>query len=229
MPIVWSSSESVKTSPETTDISKERFELFKSRYYEGIQALRPSDAPCIHCEHPLTHGHGYYPREPYTFEGSREEWDIHRRLCPVCRRTFGLLPSHLAPYARYTIDVQDAAVASVGEGSHYEQTASKLSEQGAAVEPRTVRRWFCRFREQVRQILPTLSSQLQQAQPMRELPALRSGVRDPFVCCYYDRLPMLGNMPHSGAWNRLRRMVCLFAPAVSANRVSYGLSAAYAP
>lgn len=209
--------------------ANERFELFRSRYHERIQSLRPCDAPCIHCQHPLTHGHGYYPREPYTFGGFREEWDIHRRFCPVCRRTFGLLPSHLAPYARYTIDVQDAAVSSVGEGCRYEQTASKLTEQGVAVEPRAVRCWFCRFCDQVRQVLPTLSSQLQQDEPQRELPPLRRGVRDTFVCSYYDRLPLLGSLPHSGAWNLLRRIVCLFAPSVSVNRVSYGLASAHGP
>lgn len=205
--------------------NKERFELFHSRYHELIQALQPSDVPCIHCSHRLTHGQGYYLRKPYTFEGFREEWDIHRRLCPSCHRTFGLLPSHLAPYARYTIDVQDKAVSSVGESRSYEQTASDLARQGATVEPRTVRQWFRRFQIQVRQMLPALSSTLQREQPQRELPLLRSGVRDTHTCSYYDRLSLLGSLPHSGAWNLLRRIVCLFAPSVSVNRVSYGLSA----
>jgi hypothetical protein len=209
--------------------AKERSERYKSRYHERIRALNPCDVSCIYCSSPLTHGHGFYPRKPYTFEGWREEWDIHRRYCPQCHRTFGLLPSHLSPYARYTIDVQDAATSSVGEGRGYEQISSTFATQGVTVEPPTIRRWFHRFRDQVRQVLPTLSSRLQQAEPSRALPPLRGGVRDVLVCCYYDRLPLLGSSPHSGAWNLLRQIVCLFAPPVSVNRVSYGLFAAPAP
>lgn len=226
MPIVCIHCESVKPSESSATTSTDRFELYRTRYEQRIQELSPRDAPCIHCLHPLTHGHGYYPRKPYTFEGFREEWDIHRRYCPVCKHTFGLLPSHLAPYARYTIDVQDAATSSVGAGRSYEQTSSQLSERGVTVEVPTLRNWFRRFQNQVREILPFLSSLVQQEQPQRQLPPLRSGVRDAHICGYYDRLPLLGSLPHSGTWNLRRQIVCLFAPPVSVNRVSYGLSVA---
>lgn len=103
-------------------------------YHQTILALMPSDVPCIYCFHSKTHAHGTYPRQPYSFREEREWWCIHRRYCPnlACRRTFGLLPALLAPYARFVIVAQDMAVADLAQGTPYEQTAGHLDEQGVS-------------------------------------------------------------------------------------------------
>lgn len=100
----------------------------KTAYAQSIRAIKPLDVPCIYCHHPKTHSHGTYPRKPYTFHEVRDLWDIHRRRCPHpdCGRTFALLPSLLAPYARFVITAQDMAVADLAEGTSYEQTAIHL-------------------------------------------------------------------------------------------------------
>jgi hypothetical protein len=134
-----------------------------------------------------------------------------------------LLPSNLAPYARFVILAQDMAVADLAQGTSYEQTATRLDEHGVSPSESTLRRWFGRMQEHTRMMLPLLASLLQNQQPERRLPAIRSGVRDPIVCAYYDQLRRWGKV-HSGAWNFLRRRICLYAPSVSVNRVSYGLS-----
>lgn len=214
MPIVYTSSDSV--NPEMDP---------KTLYDQAILTLMPSDVPCIYCHHPKTHSHGSYPRKPYNFHEVREMWRIHRRFCPNpdCARTFGLLPSILAPYARFVIVAQDMAAHDLAQGTSYEQTATRLDDHGVSPSESTLRRWFGRMQEHTRKMLPLLSSMLQNQQPERRLPALRSGVRDPIVCAYYDQLGIWGKA-HSGGWNCLRRRICLFAPSVSVNRVSYGLS-----
>ena len=190
-----------------------------------MRSLKPSDVPCIYCLSPKTHAHGIYERQPYVFGNERELWEIHRRFCPqpVCGRTFGLLPSLLAPYARFVITAQDMAVALLAEGKSVEQTARQLDTHGVSPSESTLCRWMKRMRQQVPAMLPTLSSLLQALAPRQQLPPIRKQVRDPLVCCYYDRLSLLAPVVHSGAWNHLRRIVCLFAPSVSVNRVSYGL------
>lgn len=214
MPIVYFNSELVNPEMDA-----------KTLYQLAIVSLKPSDVPCIYCPYPKTHAHGSYSRQPYTFDEEREFWDIHRRLCPspACGRTFGLLPDLLAPYARFVIVAQDMAVADLAQGTSYEQTMEHLDEHGVSPSEPTLRRWFGRMQEQTRTLLPLFSSHLQNQQPERRLPALRNRVRDPIVCAYYDQLEVWGKS-HSGAWNVLRRCICLFAPSVSVNRVSYGLS-----
>src|SRR5690606_5932166 len=108
---------------------------------------------CIHCINEKTHAHGTYSRRPFTFRGTRELWNIHRRHCPKCNGTFGLLPDILAPYARYDIVVQDLAVAKIAEGRTYEQTACELDEQDISPSESTLRRWFTRMQKQVRQVI----------------------------------------------------------------------------
>lgn len=212
MPIVYCSSVAVNPNLDV-----------KSEYEQAVRTLKPIDIPCIYCPSTKTHAHGTYPRRPFTFHEKRELWDIHRRHCPTCRRTFALLPSILAPYARFVIHAQDLAAAKIAEGGRYEHVACHMDEHGISPSESTLRRWFLRMQEQVRFILPLLSRMLQNEAPNRHLPAWRGQVRDPSVCAYYDRLRMWGSF-HSGAWNALRRIVCLFAPSVSGNRVSYGLS-----
>jgi hypothetical protein len=214
MPIVYTMNHSVNSEFDP-----------KAEYDQTILTLKPSDVPCIYCPHPKTHSHGTYPRKPFTFHEVRELWAIHRRYCPHpdCGRTFALLPEILAPYARFVIVAQDMAVAHLAEGTSYERTAIQLDEQGVSLSETTLRRWFTRIQDQTRNLLPTLSRLLQNQDPERHMPALRRHVRDPIVCAYYGRLRLWGKN-HSGAWNALRRIVCLFAPPVSVNRVSYGLS-----
>jgi transposase len=197
----------------------------KTLYNQFILTLTPSHVPCIYCDSSKTHSHGTYPRRPYEFQEKRELWRMHRRYCPHpdCGRTFALLPAILAPYARFVIVAQDMAVAHVAEGMSYEQTAIRLDEQGISPSESTLRRWFGRMQDQTRHMLPMLSSMLQNEKPERRLPALRKHVRDSTVCAYYNQLEVWGK-GHSGAWNLLRLIICLFAPSVSANRASYGLS-----
>lgn len=214
MPIVFTASDSVNPYCDP-----------KIEYNQSIRLLKPSDVPCIYCSHQKTHGHGTYPRKPFALNEVRELWDIHRRLCPHpdCGRTFGLLPSLLAPYARFVIVAQDMAAHQLAEGMSYEQTAAQLDTQGVSPSESSLRRWFGRMQDHTREMLPLLASMLQNQAPERKLPALRRHVRDPVVCAYYDQLGIWGKA-HSGAWNTLRRHICLFAPSVSVNRVSYGLS-----
>jgi hypothetical protein len=61
------------------------------------------------------------------------------------------------------------------------------------------------------------------------LPLLPAGVKDPLLCAYYDRLVLLEVKSGSGFWNLRREAMCLFAPSLSVNRVSYGLSPALPP
>jgi|GEM_PF-3579025 len=194
-------------------------------YYKAVTCLRPRDLPCIYCDHPITHSHGSYKRQPYTFNGELMLWDIHRRECQNtdCGRTFAILPDILAPYARYLIIIQDMATTHLAEGKSYDQTADFLESYGLAPSESTVRRWYERALNQSEQLLPKLSSILQNQVPERKLPPLRRQVRSPSLCLYYDLLGLLGGI-HSGTWNILRLIVCMFAPSVSEDRVSYGLS-----
>ncbi|MCL6444071.1 MAG: hypothetical protein K6T83_11550 [Alicyclobacillus sp.] len=191
--------------------------------YESIvDALKPADVPCIRCESPVTHRHGTYLRVPLDLpQGLR----VRRRLCPACERTFALLPSFLAPYQRASIPVQDEACARLAKGEPYEDVLRHLDARGLPLfEATTLRRWFLRLVRQVQQILPAVTALAQRQTPEVPLPALRMDVREPAVLAYYERLAIWrGSDATSAAWNLLRRIVCVFAPSVSVNRVSYGL------
>jgi hypothetical protein len=199
--------------------------LAQDIYYKAIALLKPKEVPCIYCQHPVTYSHGSYPRKPYTFGRVRLYWEIHRRKCPgrSCGRTFGLLPDLLAPYARYEITIQDLTVSHLASGKTYRQTADYLEECGVSPSELSMRRWYKLAQVQVEQILPKLSSLVQSKVPELRLPPFRSQVRSSALCFYYDLLNCWGGV-HSGSWNILRLIACMFAPSESADRVSYGLA-----
>ncbi len=71
----------------------------KDFYLSFVASLLPTDHPCIHCANLRTHGHGFYPRAVH-FEHFSEFLRIHRRYCPACHKTFGLLPETVALISR---------------------------------------------------------------------------------------------------------------------------------
>ncbi len=50
----------------------------------------------------MLHHHAFYSRNALALTGTYSIW-ILRYYCPVCKRTFALLPSFCAPYYQYTL------------------------------------------------------------------------------------------------------------------------------
>lgn len=205
------------------------FSVNPKEYTDIVKRLHPCDVPCIYCGHLFTYVLGYYCRRPIGLGGLRYDFRQQRRECPICDRTFALLPSFVAPFQRYTIVVQDLLVGLFSGTLTLEDTLLKLAEAGVCLGESSARNWFFRIQKQVAEILALFSRMVQSERPDIPLPPLRVGVRDVRVCAYYDRLMLLEGPKNSGAWNLTRRIACLFSPSVSVNRVSYGLSPAFPP
>lgn len=153
---------------------------------------------------------------------------IQRRICQHCGRTFALLPSFVAPFQRYTMTIQDLLSSLLAGTTTLEAALTKLAELGVSLGVSSARAWFVRVGQQIPQMLKLFSSLAQQNRSDVPMPPLRRLVRDSVVCAYYDRLWMLGQQS-SGFWNLKREAVCLFAPSLSVNRVSYGLTPSLPP
>lgn len=125
----------------------------KESYYEFLQSLQPSDMVCVYCSHPVTHEH-----QPYNLNGERTVWQIHRRLCPACEQTFGLLLMTMAPYQRISIMAQDVAVSLLSGTASHEQVLAQLRDIGVSISESTVRRWYERVRTQIERVLAEVSS-----------------------------------------------------------------------
>ena len=193
-------------------------------YANLVHRFLPQDVPCIYCRHLCTYVHAYYLRRPFDLGEIRHHLWIQRRQCPSCKRTFALLPSFVAPFQRYTLVIQDLVTSLIAGAATFEFALSTLAELGVSLGESSARAWFSRVSEQVRDMLAHFSSLVQRQLPDVQLPPMRLDVRDVRACAYYDRLRLLGDDCHSGVWNRQRQVVYLFAPSVSVNRVSYGLS-----
>ena len=198
-------------------------------YASLVRELRPSDVPCIYCPRLYTYVHGYYLRRPYDVDEVRHCFSQQRRLCPACKRTFALLPSFVAPFQRYTILIQDLLSSLLAGTVTVDAALSTLAEWGVGVSESCARRWFTRMRNQVRHVIAQFSRIVQVHRLDVPLPLLPAGVKDPLLCAYYDRLVLLEVKSGSGFWNLRREAMCLFAPSLSVNRVSYGLSAPLPP
>lgn len=202
----------------------------KDFYLSWVASLLPTDNPCIHCANLLTHGHGFYPRAIH-FEHFSEFLRIHRRHCPACHRTFGLLPETVAPYQRVAISVQDAVVSGLGSGKSYSKVAETISSPLGPLSTQTLKRWYVRGSQQIQSITTRFTALVLSAQPAG-IPIIPHSVRDRTVCFFYalgEQWHGVGGSGISAAWNTLRTMVCLFSPSVSVNRVSYGLEPGHFP
>lgn len=135
----------------------------------------------------------------------------------------------MAPFQRYTIRVQDLLASLLAGTFTVDDALTQLAAWGVCLSESSARKWFTRIREQVREIIAQFSGMVQFHRPDIPLPSLRPHVRDSLLCAYYDRLARLGTADDSGFWNLRRQIVCLFAPSLSVNRVSYGLSPALPP
>lgn len=84
---------------------------FKMSLEEYVEKGRDLAFPDIYgCQNPnccyqgrMNH-HGFYERNAISFNGIHRI-PIHRYICPVCNKTFSLLPSFLLPYYQYTLTV----------------------------------------------------------------------------------------------------------------------------
>lgn len=135
----------------------------------------------------------------------------------------------VAPFQRYTIMVQDLLVSLLAGTLTVNGALTQLAACGVCLSESCARNWFTRVQKQVSEIIALFSRIVQFQRPDVPLPLLRRSVRDSLLCADYDRLALLGATANSGFWNLRREVVCLFAPSLSVNRVSYGLSPALPP
>lgn len=198
-------------------------------YATVLRKLQPCDVPCVYCPHLYTYVHGYYLRRPFDLGEIRHDFLQQRRQCPDCKRTFTLLPSFVAPFQRYTVVVQDLLASLLAGTLTVNGALTQLAACGICLSESSARCWFTRVQAQVSEIIALFSRIVQFHRPDVPLPSLRRNVRDSVLCAYYDRLALLGVTDGSGFWNLRRQVVCLFAPSLSVNRVSYGLSPASPP
>lgn len=200
-------------------------------YVTWVAALRPTDQPCIHCAHFLTHGHGFYPRTIH-FEDCSEFFHTLRRHCPVCKKTFGLLPEIVAPYQRVAIAVQETVVKKLASGTSFAKVAESIPSPLGPLSIQTLKRWYFRSVQQIGDVTTQFTALVLSQQPDVRTPTIPMTVRDRTVCFFYvlgERWEAAIESGTSAAWNALGIAVCLFAPSVSVNRVSYGLSPGHSP
>lgn len=203
----------------------------RSVYERHISSLCPTDFPCIHCLYSLTHGHGSYSRTVH-FEDHSEDFRAHRRRCPVCHRTFGILPAIVAPYQRVAISVQETVVKKLASGVSYAKVAESIPSPLGPISTQTLKRWYCRSVLQIHDITARFTALVLSQQPDVLSPTIPMSVREQTVCFFYalgERWQAAVGLGASAAWNVWRIAVCLFAPSVSVNRVSYGLSPGHSP
>ena len=200
-------------------------------YLAWVASLLPADQPCIHCAHFLTHRHGFYPRAVH-FEDFCEFLRIHRRHCPVCKKTFGLLPESVAPYQRVAVAVQDAVVKKVASGMSYAKVAESIPSPLGPLSTQTLHRWYLRDAQQIHDITTRFTALVLSQQPDGRIPHIPQTVRDRTVCFFYvlaEQWQTACQVGASAAWNTLRTTLYLFAPPLSVNRVSYGLAPGHSP
>ena len=102
-------------------------------------AIEQWSGRCIHCGHPLVNAGTYRRKTPRSigpFKIQRVLCSNHA-LCPPSVRA-GLLPSWLLPYQRTTVEVQQAVLENVSDGTWTLETAAER----ANVEPKTISRWL---------------------------------------------------------------------------------------
>lgn len=171
-----------------------------SAWLEGL------DLSCPECGGP-TASKGSYSRGSDDETGQRVKLVIPRRICRLCRKSFGLLPAFLAPYQQFSLPTQERAVAAVvSEGRSVTEAAAEIPAPSGPVHPRTLRRWIGRLGQQSRSCLAALARAVHLGEaPSPEAFTLAAG-REPL------RLFLL----YARAWAEGRGLGRLFGTAIGA-------------
>lgn len=210
--------------------SKDQGQL-RLAYDAFVTALLPEDIPCIFCASSKTHRHGSYARM-IQFTECTECLRPQRRLCPVCGRTFALLPNAVAPYQRTAVELQDEVVREVASGVPYEAVADAVPVCKGPLSVLTLRRWYARATTQITMLAAPFTALVLTEQPTLSLPQIPDFVRSRSICFFYilgEQWLRAKEPGVSAAYNGLRLALYLFAPSVSVNRVSYGLLQPFPP
>jgi transposase-like protein len=162
-----------------------------------IEATRPTGCPC--CGHHTLHRHGKYSRYVYT-EDQRVRITVLRFLCTACRRTISILPDFIGRHQQMSWVVQEQVCAACEDGLSMEEAASTVSPPAGPISPRTVRKWWRKWRVLLEET---------QTQFWSAVFAIRAFVRFPVG---QERPKSLYRWMNE-VWNRVRKEcgnICLF-------------------
>jgi DNA-directed RNA polymerase subunit RPC12/RpoP len=108
-----------------------------------IETTRPTNCP--YCGHQTLHLHAKYTRYVYS-EDKRLRITVPRFLCAACRRTLSVLPDFIGEHQQMSWAVQERVCAACNDGLSMEEAASTISPPAGPIAPRTVCRWWRKWR-----------------------------------------------------------------------------------
>jgi Domain of unknown function (DUF6431) len=96
---------------------------------------------CPVCQQASIVGHGR--RRKQAHDGEHDWIGVRRGRCPLCKKTFTILPIWSPPHGHYSYCCRQAA-SEWGESGGWEQSAPHCKDPCRLPDPSTLRRWACR-------------------------------------------------------------------------------------
>ena len=97
---------------------------------------------CPVCQQASIVGHGR--RRKQAHDGQHDWIGVRRGRCPLCKKTFTILPMWSPPHGHYSYCCRQAASESGSESGGWEQSAPHCKDPCRLPDPATLRRWACR-------------------------------------------------------------------------------------
>ena len=94
---------------------------------------------CPVCRTPTIIGHGQRLR--HAHDDKHECIRARRGRCPLCKKTFTILPDWLAPSAPFSLSCRQQACERIAAGEPVEQAAPHCRDLSRSPDPSTMRRW----------------------------------------------------------------------------------------
>ncbi len=97
---------------------------------------------CPVCQQPSIVGHGRRRKQAHD---RQHDWiGIRRGRCPLCQKTFTILPAWSPPHGHYSYCCRQEASESGSESGGWEQSAPHCKDPNRLPDASTLRRWACR-------------------------------------------------------------------------------------
>ena len=107
----------------------------------GVTEISLAQMPrwCPVCQQPSIVGHGR--RRKQAHDGQHDWIGVRRGRCPLCQKTFTILPTWSPPHGHYSYCCRREASESDCESSDWAQSAPHCKDPNRLPDPCTLRRW----------------------------------------------------------------------------------------
>jgi hypothetical protein len=110
----------------------------------GVTEITLAQMPrcCPVCQQPSIIGHGR--RRKQAHDGQHDWIWVRRGRCPLCKKTFTILPTWSPPHGHYSYCCRQQASEANGDSGSWEQSAPHCKDPNRLPDASTLRRWACR-------------------------------------------------------------------------------------